>query len=280
MQAHALADIEVNYEIERIRAWRFRKVSECMRRLNEDALFSANACRERYNALMEGTARIPTEMEDNPDVRRADMEAYRKVREQVRNREKKKEDAKNALESKAKEQVRVLNAQKAEEAAKKRAAKEAEKAQRSMARATQAQIRAQRAADNQSAKTQRNAHIMKKAHVEAKKRSNRHTVQDSATWTHANLKNITAETPDPRGYLSLPDLSKMCLDRGLKVFGKDKDQLVQELRDKDEEWTRHELQVMCRSKGLYTHGTNLQMRHQLALATAQKYASFEAGVAA
>jgi len=51
-----------------------------MRRLNKDALFSALACRERYNAIIEGTARIPTEVDDDPDARRAEMENFRMTR--------------------------------------------------------------------------------------------------------------------------------------------------------------------------------------------------------
>lgn len=170
MQAHALADIEINYEIERLRAWRFRKVSEYMSRLDKDALFSATACRERYSALMDGTARIPTEMDDDPESRRLEMEAYRKSREQARNKEKEEKDAKEALEQKNKYDARSRKAQKAEEKAKKYAAREIEKAKRAMDRATKAQQRVQQSLENQDVKAQHNAQIKKEnAENEAKK---------------------------------------------------------------------------------------------------------------
>ena len=163
VQAHALADIEISYEIERIRAWRFRKVSEYMRRLNKDALFSANACRERYSALINGTARIPTELDDDPETRRAELEAFRKMREVVRDKEDEEKRAKEALELKAKEDDKVRHAQNAEEKASKRALKEAEKARRAMVRATEAQRRAQRSLENQFAKAEYTTQLMKQS---------------------------------------------------------------------------------------------------------------------
>ena len=281
MQAHALADIEINYEIERVRAWRFRKVSEYMRRLNKDALFSANACRERYNALMDGTARIPTEVDDDPDARRAELEAYRESREETRNKEQAGRDAKEALDRKAKDDAKLRNAQKAEEIASKRAAKESEKAQRAMSRATQAQLRAQHYLENQAAKAQRNAQIKKqKVEHDAKKAKSKHAVNTNVTLTITNTNNVTNKTLDPRGYLSLQDLGKVCADRGIQVLGKGKDQLIEELEEADEEYSLNDLKTMCRAKGLSTTISKVQMKYQLVLAAAQVYPSFAAGVTA
>lgn len=283
MQAYALADIEVSYEVERIRAWRFKKVSEYMRRLKKDALFSATACRERYNALVEGTARIPTEMDDDPDTRRMELETYRVTREEARNKEQDEKDAQEAIERKVKDEARTRNAQKAEEVAYKRQQKEDEKAERAMKRAAAAQVRSRRAGENAVAKAARNAQLQKqKAAIEkkaskgkgktiaAKKASN---PNDTLTLTNSN---ITADTPDPRGCLSVPDLTKMCADRGFTTTGKDKEQLLSDLKDADEEWSLKDLQKMCRSKGLNV-GTKHQMRYQLALAAAQVCKSFRAG---
>jgi hypothetical protein len=277
IQAHALADIEINYEIERIRAWRFRKVSEYMRRLNKDTLFSAKACRERYNALTDGTARIPTEMDDDPDTRRAEIEAYRISRETVRNADKAKKDAEEAAEAKAKHEARAKNAQKAEEVAGKRASKEAEKAQRAMTRAAQAQIRAQRAIENQNAKALRNNQIKKQKDAQEKKKR---AANKAPTLTLTTGK-VDTETPDPRGYLDVADLKKMVQDRGLDMpRKKDKDSLVQALKDADDEYSQADLKKMCRSKGLNANGSKVQMKYQLALASAQIMDSFEDGVEA
>ncbi|CAO2647732.1 Nn.00g086540.m01.CDS01 [Neocucurbitaria sp. VM-36] len=279
IQAHALADIEISYEVERIRAWRFRKVSEYMRRLNKDSLFSVTACRERYNALMEGTARIPTDMDDNPDARRAELEAYRESREDLRVKEQEEKDAKEALERKAKDEARSRNAQKSEEIANKRVAKETEKAKRAMQRAAEATIRARRSVELQAARVQRNTQLKKqKASREAKSVKNKRAASKKDTLTLKNINTATTETPDPRGYLSINDLKSMCVDRGIDVTSKTKNHLVQELKNADEEYSQDDLKKMCRSKGLNANGSKAQMRYQLALTAAQSCASFAAGV--
>jgi hypothetical protein len=279
MQAHALADIEVNYEVERIRAWRYRKVSEYMRRLKKNALFSANACRERYEAIVEGTARIPTEMDDDPDTRRLELENYRQARAELREKEQTEKDAKEANERKTKDEARTRNAQKAEEIAHKRQQKEEEKAQRAVKRAAAAQVRLQRAKENSTAKVQRNTQLKKKA---SKGKGKAPVPTQSASNPKGSLNivpkdKVTADTLDPRSYLSVVDLTKMCADRGLPALGKNKDQLVSDLRDADEEWSQADLQKMCRAKGLATTSNKLQMKLQLAFATAQVCKSFRAG---
>lgn len=287
MQAFALADIEVNYEVERIRAWRFRKVSEYMRRLNKEALFSANACRERYDAIVNGTAQIPTEMDDNPDTRRYELENYRVAREEARMKEKNEKEAQEAKERMAKDKARILNAQKAEEVAHRRQQKESEKAERALKRATAAQVRLQRAGENAAAKTKRNAQIQKqkaaldktisKAQGKGKATSTTKQAPNPNDTLSLTTSKITTDTPDPRGYLSIQDLSKMCADRGFVTKGKDKDQMVGELRDADEEWSLADLQKMCRTKGLNVGGNKVQMRFNLAYAAAQVCKSFRAG---
>jgi hypothetical protein len=285
MQAFALADIEVNYEVERIRAWRFRKVSEYMRRLDTNALFSATACRERYSAIIDGTARIPTEMDDDPETRRFELETYRVAREEARLKEQTGKDAQEAKDRKAKEKIRILNAQKAEEVAHKRQQKESEKADRAMKRATAAQVRLQRAGENATAKTKRNAQIQKQKLALEEEISNGRAKTISTTKRASNPNNpgtlanskITAETLDPRGYLSIQDLIKMCADRGFITKDKDKDQMVAELRDADEEWSLADLQKMCRTKGLKVSGGKPQLRYNLALAAAHMCKSFRTG---
>jgi flagellar biosynthesis GTPase FlhF len=289
MQAYALADIEVNYEIERIRAWRYRKVSEYMRRLNKDALFSATACRERYNALIDGTARIPTDMDDDPDTRRLELEKYRQSREDARIKNQEEKDAKEAIERKAKDEARSRHAQKAEETAYKRHKENEEKAQRAMDRAAAAQARSQRSEENITAKRQRNLQIKKQKTADANraaKGKGKATVTTKPAQPAPNPNNtltvpndkITADTPDPRSYLSVRDLTNMCADRGIPALGKSQDQLLGELQDADEEWSLNDLKKMCRSKGLNTAGNKLQMKYELAFAAAQVCQSFCAGV--
>jgi hypothetical protein len=287
MQAHALADIEINYEIERVRAWRFRKVSEYMRRLNKDALFSANACRERYNVLQDGTALIPTEADDDPDTRRAELETYRETREQARNKEQAVKDLKDTTDRKQKNESKTKNAEKAVEIANKRAQKENEKAQRAMSRAAAAQVRAQRANEHATARAQRNKQLKGQKNVPESKFKTRTSVvkkkvtfesNQNDTLTQINTRFITADTPDPRSALSLPDLGKMCADRGLDISGKLKEELIKELQDADSEWSVNDLKKMCRVKGLNANGSKFQMRYLLALAAAQLLPSFGDGI--
>lgn len=278
IQAQALADIEVSYEVEKIRAWRFRKVSEYMRRLNKDSLFSAIACRERYNALMEGTARIPTDLDDDPDARRAEIEAYREARQDVRDRKQAEKNSKEARERKAKDEAKLRNARKAEETINKRVEMETAKAQRAMQRVAQTQMRVQQAKELQAARLQRNKQIKAQKDQHEAKRVKHTVIKKNDTLAFVKSQTATAETPDPRGYLSLEDLTSMCIDRGIDVDDKTKDQLVKELRDADEEYSHEDLKKMCRSKGLKTNGSKVQMRYQLALLACQACTSFAAGV--
>ena len=261
--------------MERIRAWRFRKVSDYMRRLNKNALFSTKACRNRYNELVKGTARIPTDMDDDPDARRMDMEEYRMMREKTRIKEQADKDALEAAEAKIKNDARVLNAQKAEEIAEKRQAKEQAKAHRAMTRAAQAQIRLARANANRISKTQRNTQIKGKAQ-ETKK-----SEDASPAPTKTKTKKVDPNYTDPRSYLSFLDLKKICESRGVDLPRRvDKDTLLQAIVDADDEYNQNELKKMCRSKGLNANTSKLVMKQSLALASAKACDSYDAGLAA
>jgi hypothetical protein len=245
-----------------------------MRRLNKESLFSATACRSRYAELMSGSASIPTEVDDDPDTRRAERDAFRLFREKVRAKQTAEKETQEAMEKRVKNAVKIKNAQKAEETANKRAAKEAEKAQRAMQRATQAQLRSQRAAENQKAKTERNAQI-KKAATATKRTKKAKTAANAG----APAIQTTTETVDPRFYLSISDLTNLCANRGLPT-NRPKAGLVASLADADMEWSHDQLRKMCKAKGINAGGNKVVMRYQLALKAAQICPSFEAGIKA
>lgn len=273
MQAMALADAEIESELERVRSHRWRKVSDYLRDFNKDTIFSDNACRERYTALMDGTATIPSEVADDPEARRAELEAFRKSREKIRNKEQMEKDLKEARERKDKNEMKILNAQKAEETARRRAQLEQEKAQRAVERAAAAQVRAQRAMENANAQNQRNAKFKKQKQAlvdgeQGAKGSPRRSKNGSP------LKHVTPNTPDPRACLSMADLNTMATSRGLNIVGKTKKEILVALRDADDEWSADDLKKMCRSKGLGNMSTNLQMKYHLALEAAKKCPSF------
>lgn len=279
IQAHALADIEMSYEIERIRTWRFKKVAEYMRRLDKDALFSEKACRERYTELKSGSAVIPTDLDDDPDTRRADMESYRVSREAIRNQEKAAKDLKDLEERQSKDEKSSTSAAKADEVARKRAQTAIEKSQRAAQRAIAAQLRAERAAENLTAKAQRHAQVEKQKQSTKKKIEQRKTTSSAAsspakTPTPGVQDNSVA---DPRRHLSLQAISSMCADRGVETDGKDKGQLLSGLQDADEEWTVDDMKKMLRLKNLQVTGTKTVLRHRLALAAAQACPSYRPG---
>ncbi|KAF2791475.1 hypothetical protein K505DRAFT_363785 [Melanomma pulvis-pyrius CBS 109.77] len=278
LQAYELANIELNYEIERIRAWRFRKVSEYMRRLNQDAIFSAKACTSRYQALMDGTAKIPSELDDDPEARFAEMEAYRMEREQIREAERQEKEEKCALQRKIKDESRLRNAQKAEEAATRQKEMMNKRAEKAMKRAAQSQLKAQRARENESNRKIQLERIKAEkaaeevARVQKRKKMNRNTTLTVSRVD--SFKSVNADTPDPRSYLSIEDLQTLCSERSLSTMGRSTSEFVQRLRDADDQYSLNDIKNVCRSRGLNTAGNKVQLKYNLALAIAKKFTSF------
>jgi hypothetical protein len=287
IQAYALANIEVNYEIERVRAWRFRKVAEYMRRLKKDALFSANACRERYSALIEGTARIPSEVADDPEASRAELAAFCKEREKARRDEEAKKSNQVTLRKRRKDEAAAHAAQRAEEAANKRAAKEAEKADRARKRAEKAQEKAQSALKIQKEKQERHSRAKKQATMVVNEAVTREA-EPPTEKTKAPIKTtlilaskstlpkkpalpFSSKTPDPRSFLSLPDLRRLCAARGFRVSGKTKKMLLSDIQNEESKWKLYTLKAMCKTKGLAASGTKPLLRHRLALSNANEF---------
>lgn len=281
MQAYDLADIEVNYEIERARAWRFKKVAEAMRRLKRNAIFSEKACRERYQALVDGTARIPSLIDDNPQARLEEMEAFRMERQAQRKAEDREQEEKAEVERRIKEEAAIRQAEKSEAIAIRRQAKQQEKSERAMKRAAQNQIKLQKAKENKEAKATRLERIRIQK-VEAMRRESQRMLDMNSNRRIAvkhvavkALETVTEDTPDPRGWLSTDDLKKLCGERKLSDFGKTVDEFVYRLRDADDVWSLAQIKTMCRSKGMPTTGSKLSLKYSLALADARRFPSFE-----
>lgn len=280
LQAYQYANIEVNYEIERARAWRFRKVSEYMRRLDKDKIFSEDACRERFVGLMQGTAKIPPELDDNPEQRRAEMEAYRAERERQRVIENAAKEEKAAMERAVKEEARLRQAHKAEQAAISREKKQSKKAERAQKRKEKAERKLQGATRLKELKVQRAEGLRQQKEQEKeealKKNRERNNNTPLALTRVVDLRTVTADTPDPRTFLSFEDLQHLCRARSLSDDGECKEELVRRLRDSDNQLYRTgaELKKVCRAKGLNIAGTNTILKYQLALAEAKTYKSF------
>lgn len=271
MRAYDLADMSIREEIERIRAWRFRKVAEFMRHLNKGCMFSANACRERYAGLVDGTAKIPIELDDNPEARIAERNAFILERQRAREAEEAEKAKKEAAECKVKEEAKARQSEKAAATAARRAEANQKKAERAAKRAAKAQERAQRSEANKLAREQRAARIQaEKDERERKKREANQNNTSTLTIRTTSLDDITEDTPDPRLRLSIDDLKAICKGHGMSTRGKSKEVLVQRLKDNDDKYSVEGLRKLCRSKGLNV-GTKTQMLYQLALATAKNY---------
>ncbi|KAJ4305517.1 hypothetical protein N0V90_001048 [Kalmusia sp. IMI 367209] len=267
LRAYDLADIEIAYEIERLRAWRFKKAAEWMRRINKESVFSAKACHERYSALLDGTAAIPCDQDDNPDARHAAMAQFRDEREATREQKQAEKDHKEAEIQRIKEEAQARQAKKAAETATKRAIEANEKANRSMQRAAAAQLKYQQAEENKKKKAET------AAAKEAKKAASAREKKFKEDFKLSNFKHVTESTPDPRAGLALTDLRRLCAARKLDIMGRN-DALLQRLRDADDMLKSRQLIDMCKAKGVPTGGTKIQMKYQLALAAAHECASY------
>ena len=231
---------------------------------------------------MNGTAKIPTRVDDEPEVRRMEAEAARKERERIREAEEAELEKKREIERKIKEEARIRNAEKAEQTAKRRAAKAKEKADRAMKRAATQQMRLQRAHENKMAKIAKHQDVKaaKARLAKMEREANRSPHMARVVDPCLDLARVTKDTPDPRSILSLEDLQSLCRDRGLCADGEVQEVFLDRLRTSDDLHTLQQLKVMCRAKGLNAIGTKHMLKYQLALAEARLCPSFEAGMKA
>ncbi|KAF2745081.1 hypothetical protein M011DRAFT_148590 [Sporormia fimetaria CBS 119925] len=263
MQAFEYADIEVRYEIERAMATRFKKTAEYMRRFDKDAIFSEKAVRERYQALMAGTARIPIDEDDDPNERRKEMEEFRAEREEVRAKEKEEAERKKREGEEEEEKKRAALAKRTEAAAKKKKEKREKREARKERIATKAQRLAQEAAEKKCkrADLRREKAEAKVAAKKAVRQANTNAPVKVAKVT--DLQNVTVDTPDPRLDLELQDLVILCKEAGVDRQG-NKEELVKRLKEANEKKTKPQLMVECRKHGLNSCCLKHQLIYQLA----------------
>ncbi|KAF1959573.1 hypothetical protein CC80DRAFT_305636 [Byssothecium circinans] len=262
MRAYDLADIEIRYEMERLRAWRFRKVSDVMRRLNKNAVFSAAACSDRYISLIDGTAKIPSDQDDDPMARRAEMDAFIMQREEERDAERAAKENKEAEQQRVKEEAKMRQAEKSARTAAKRDREQQEKTNRSVLRATQNTLRKQQAAENARKKEERRVRI--EADNARKSRNKKRTDSYRKTYGVAALHHVNKDTPDPRRQIPFEDLQRLCAERGLDVEGEE-EELLDALREADAQLSSSQLKVTVKDKGMTPATSKMLLRYQLAL---------------
>ncbi|OAG08394.1 uncharacterized protein CC84DRAFT_1114836 [Paraphaeosphaeria sporulosa] len=275
LRAYDIASIEIAYEIERLRAWRFKKTAEWMRRMNKTSLFSGKACHARYAALLDGTATIPCDVDDDPAARHTAMAAFRAEKEAERDAEREAQEAAAAEQERIKleaaERQAALNLEKAK--------KQAAKKKASNARATQqATKKALEARQAEEYLRKKEAAAQEKAKKKADAEKNFKLRQDFAL---RHFRNVTEETPDPRRVLSIADLRMLCRARKMNDYvgrkeGDAKAVLLKRLQDADEALRATKLREMVREKGIPSGGNKVQMLYQLALFAARECDSYVA----
>lgn len=273
MRAYDLAEIEIAYEIERLRAWRWKKTAEWMRRMSKNSIFSGNACHKRYTALMDGTAAIPCDVDDDPEQRKADMERFRQERENNREKEREQKEAEEAETQRIREEAAVRASQKAVKTAQKNQARILAEEARATERATKKTLRAQQANDNVRKKTELAAAKQKAKDAKEAERKFREE------FALKNFKHITKDTPDPRRVLDIPDLKMLCRSRNINDYTRTKGdtakkELLMRLQNADEGMSHNELAQSCKHHNIPNGGTKIQMAYQLALCVARTCDSF------
>lgn len=241
--------------------------------MNKASVFSGRACHARYAALLDGTATIPCDIDDDPAARHVAMEAFRREKEAERDAER------DAKEVAAAEQERIkleaaarqaqINLEKATRQAKKKAADNA----RATQRATKKTLEARQADD----------HLRKKT-AAAKDKADRKAASEADTKLRANFalkhfRHVTEDTPDPRRVLNVADLRKLCRARRIndhvgRKQGDGKTVLIRRLREADENIRITQLREMVRERGIPAGGSKLQMVYQLALFAARACDSY------
>ncbi|KAF2445250.1 hypothetical protein P171DRAFT_454843 [Karstenula rhodostoma CBS 690.94] len=273
LRAYDLASIEIAYEIERLRAWRFKKTAEWMRRMNKDSVFSGRACHARYAALLDGTATIPCDVDDDPPARHAALDAFRRAKEAERDTERDAKEALAAAQERIKLEAAARQAQLNLEKATKQATKKAAANARATKRATKKTLEARQAED----------HLKKKTAAAADKAA-RHAASEAdvkfrADFALKHFRHVTDATPDPRRVLDLQDLRKLCRARKMNDHvrrgeGEVKKVLLGRLREADEALRLTQLRALLAERGIPGGGTKVQMKYQLALFAARECDSY------
>ena len=72
LKAYDVADSRLMRELQKLREKRFIFVADAINATLEHPRFSTKACKDRYEALLNGTARPPPELDDDPEARKAE----------------------------------------------------------------------------------------------------------------------------------------------------------------------------------------------------------------
>lgn len=190
-------------------------------KLKKSIQYSAGSCQKRYVALMNGTARIPIELDDNPEQRLVDrqnrsVEVFQHMQEaeaaefEMKNKKKLEKDEK---ELKAK----VKN----EERAKKRSEKAEADLQRATEKANKAKAKFDEEMKKRKAENVRIEQIQKDIAIGISTRPDELTPAQKrkANQDAGSISTRTVSAGLPRSHMRLPELVSLCLERKLPKVG-------------------------------------------------------------
>ncbi|KAI9699548.1 MAG: hypothetical protein M1820_007179 [Bogoriella megaspora] len=205
VKSYRRAENQIEHELQKARDKLWRYTADLLRHERPTSKYSPRACQERYEALLKGTARIPPELDDNPEQRRQEREeklATRRREKEVEMKAQEEEEIRQQQLREANEKARqdeiLARKLKKEEAAeeKKRKAEEAARAKellreeqtraKEQARLIEARTRAQK-----KAKTTREAR--KKAEAIEKVRAEKAARAAEKAQRENNLRKLKEE---------------------------------------------------------------------------------------
>jgi hypothetical protein len=235
MHAFNLAEKKLEWSLKQVRDRRWRMVSDCLRKLMINSQYGPEACQERYVALMDGTAYIPAEMDDDPAGRFAELEE--RIQE---------------YHEKCKEEARNLRFQKMEE-------EENHKTHKA------------RMEDAKKAKIQQGIEKLRqeaeKAHNKAREKMGA-LLARQRKMNSGNEESITgtlSEIPDPRAQLTRDQLITLCKNKRISHKGKlSNEDLVSRIRDHDEHMSNRQLQSTLKQFRQPIYGSKDMLLYRLA----------------
>ncbi|KAF2761308.1 hypothetical protein EJ05DRAFT_497860 [Pseudovirgaria hyperparasitica] len=249
MKAYQKVNEEIYAAFKRIRDKRFRMVATAMRKEVPTSKYSAKACYDRYNGLVNGTACIPVDVHDEPERVKTERDARVAAAENERRKNLaleaaaiKKQEAQEATAKRLKEMRTVKAMDRKEERLKK-----------------ETEMRLNKAAE---AKAAMFAHHIK---VRAARDKGKQVAADDEIGSDDDERVI-----DPREDMSVEDLRHLCKKKGINNRGK-KLQMVNRLYVSDERMTIPALKARCREIGRPTGGTKDMLLYRIADHEARSY---------
>jgi len=239
---------EIDTVIDKIKKKRWEYVARNLqKKLKKSIQYSAGSCQKRYIALMNDTARIPIELDDNPEQRLVDrqnrsIDVLQRMHEaeaadfEMKNKKKLEKDAKE-LSVKVKNQERAKKRSEKAEAILQRAAEKARKAKAKF----DAELRKREAEKARIEQIQKDIAAGISTRPDGLTPAQKRKVnQDAGT-----ISTRTVSAGLPRSHMSLAELVSLCLERQLPKTGNKaqlQDRLENEAKDAPRDVLRKRLE--------------------------------------